>query len=172
MTRYIDMSDAELASYALNHPTAVPKLCYALAKRLEEVSKTQDAAVNTLEAKGYEWRGGEQWAPPLGKIPDHLRPNTRPPSLADLYEQRGLSKEARQWLKTKRPEVWRSIQWAKIPTPQAVASGDMVARLHQSRPAQQASLQNAAIGGGNYVWPGSMHGLGSSSCFGLGGARS
>lgn len=28
------------------------------------------AAIRTLEAKGYTWRGGEQWAPPIGNPPD------------------------------------------------------------------------------------------------------
>lgn len=29
----------------------------------------ETAAVDTLERQGYEWKGGEVWAPPLGKVP-------------------------------------------------------------------------------------------------------
>ncbi len=130
MTLYRDMSNRELVTAALDwksgrsaQEAAAKRLLYALAKRLEETSKPANvvcpskrdiAAVNTLEAKGYEWRGGEQWAPPLGKIPDHLNdesglppPNVRPTSLVDLYDQKGLSVEVREWLTKHRPETWR-----------------------------------------------------------------
>lgn len=39
------------------------------------------AAVRTLEAKAYTYHGGEQWRPPLGKMPDYL---AEPPSPSDL----------------------------------------------------------------------------------------
>lgn len=91
MTRYIDMSDTELVEYALRHPTGVPKLCYALAKRLGEVSKSPAGA---LEPE-----------PPV--------PNTRPPSLVELHMQRGLSHEAKAWLKEKRPGAWNMCYRAR-----------------------------------------------------------
>lgn len=38
-----------------------------------DYERCQEAAVTTLRDMGYEWRGGEQWAPPVGpKQPDWI----------------------------------------------------------------------------------------------------
>ena len=39
-------------------------------KAVQQETLRANAAIRTLEANGYSWRGGEQWAPPIGKAPD------------------------------------------------------------------------------------------------------
>lgn len=42
----------------------------ALAGMLQQ--SKYDAAVATLESKGYTWNGGQLWKPPLGTAPDYI----------------------------------------------------------------------------------------------------
>lgn len=49
-------------------------------KALEDVGPTarETAAVKTLIGMGYLYRGGEQWAPPIGEVPENITTNTSP----------------------------------------------------------------------------------------------
>ncbi len=37
------------------------------------------AALRTLERMGYTWCGGEEFKPPLGKFPEHIKSKPAPP---------------------------------------------------------------------------------------------
>ena len=51
------------------------------AEELTKALQPLKAAVKTLERKGYAYHGGEEWKPPLGKMPDYLLQENKPESL-------------------------------------------------------------------------------------------
>lgn len=91
MPRYSEMSDAELAEWALGlrtYGSEHGKLIFALAKRLQE--------------SGTE---------PPTEPPQRERPS----NAVEIHMERGLSREARAWLREHRPNAWSLCHQAKYP---------------------------------------------------------
>jgi hypothetical protein len=57
----------EPATTALELGNRIHELTERALNELEGGAERAAAAIRTLEAKGYTWRGGEHWAPPLGE---------------------------------------------------------------------------------------------------------